>query len=189
MKDLELRDIFPKANRPLTSVSVYIDGRWLFATLTNPVKVTASLRVFRIDFPFGLHKSNSKNPAKYSVKGKPGEYVSINKQGINALVTVDEYSRLFPTPQQIPTSAPSSELLRDPNFLTKTQLESVNKDSDKVLIGDKQFTLPSTTKKSVSIVETPLGQSQVFYDTSAVAMVYDYELGKMVETEVPDKPY
>jgi hypothetical protein len=189
MKDLELRDIFPKANKPLGAISVYRNGRWSFASLTNPTRVTVDQQFFRIDYTFGLHKKGSKNPAKYAVKGKPGDYVSVDGLGTFALVPADEYLRKFPTPQQVPTTPDSSEKLRDPNFLTQTQLESVDKDSDKVLIGDREFSLPSTAKQTITIIETPTGQAQAYYDASAGAMVYDYDLGQMVEAPVPDKPY
>ena len=189
MKDVEIRDIFPKANKPLAAVSVYRNGRWSFATLKTPTRILETQQFFKINFPFGLHKKGSQNAAIYAVKGNPGDYVSVDRLGTFALVTADDYLRKFPTPQQIPPTPNSSEKLRDPNFLTKTQLESVDKDSDKVLIGNKEFSLPSTTKQTIAIIETPTGQAQAYYDTSAGAMVYDYDLSAMVEVPVPDKPY
>ncbi len=189
MKDLELRDILDRKDKPTTKLSVYLNGRWSFAQLQNPIRSTVDQTFFRIDYIFGLHTATSTKPANYKVKGKPGEYVSVDKAGRMDVVTVENYTLLFPKAQQTPLTTPDSDLLKNPNFLTKTQLESVDKDSDKVLIGDREFSLPSTQKKTLTVLETPLGQSQVFYDASAGAMVFDYESGSMVEAPVPDKPY
>ena len=190
MKDLELRDIIDRKARPNTKISVYLNGRWSFATLQNPLRSTVDQQFFRIDHPFGLHPERSTNPAKYKVKGKPGEYVSVDRTGTMDLVTVEAYTLRFPAAQQIPLTTPDSDLLKNPNFLTKTQLESVDKDSDKVLIGDKEFSLPSTTKKTLSIIETPAGQAQAYYDASALGYsYYDPDLSATIEVPVPDKPY
>ena len=189
MKDLQLEDILNRKAKPFTRLSVYLNGRWSFAAPSSATRITEDQSFYLINYPFGLIKSGGNDPANYSVKGHPGDYVSIDKLGALALVTEANYNLLFPKDQQVPVSPPSSEKLRDPNFLTKTQLESVDKDSDKVLIGDRVFTLPSTQKKTINIIETPIGQSQVYTDASGGAMVYDYDLSAMVEVDVPDKPY
>ena len=166
MKDLELNDILNKQDGPLTRLSAYFNGSWSWATLVNPTKIGAEQSFYRINYPFGLHKNNSSDPAKYYIKGNPGEYVSSNKQGTLDLVTEFDYAQLFPTLQDIPTTPPSSNQLSDPNFLTKTQQESVDKDSDMVMIGDKAFSLPTTTKKTITVIETLTGQAQVYYNES-----------------------
>ena len=191
MKDLELKDILDRKDTPLTRITVYFNGKWSFANLSSPTKYTEDQNFYLINYPFGLTKSNVLNPAHFSVKGDPGDYVSLDRQGALALVTASNYALLFPGPQEIPTPPPSSEQLRDPNFLTKIQLESVDKDSDKVLIGDREFSLPSTQKKTITIIETPTGQSQVYTDASGGAVIYDYssKSGGVIEVDVPDKPY
>jgi len=63
----------------------------------------------------------------------------------------------------------------------------VENDSDKVLIGDREFTLPSTQNKTITIVETPTGQAQVYF-TGDTGVVYDYDLSGMVEVSLPSKP-
>ena len=191
MKDLELKDILDRKDTPLTRVTVYFNGKWSFANLSSPTKSTEDQNFYLISYSFGLTKSNVLNPAQFSVKGDPGDYVSLDRQGVLALVTASNYALLFPSSQQIPTPPPSSEQLRNPNFLTKIQLESVDKDSDKVLIGDREFSLPSTQKKTITIIETPTGQSQVYTDASGGAVIYDYSTksGGMIEVDVPDKPY
>jgi len=189
MKDLQLEDILNRKDKPLTRLSVYYNGRWSFATLENPTRTTSDQNFYLVSSPFGLIREGVTNPSKYAVKGKAGEYVSVDKQGRLALVRSDLWALLFPKNQQIPTAPPSSELLRNKNFLTKTLQESVDKDSDKVLIGDRTFSLPSTQKKTLTIVETPLGQTKVYSDTAGAGMVYNYDLSAMVETDIPDKPY
>ena len=191
MKDLQFKDILVRKDLPLVRFSVFTNGRWSFASLVTPTRVTADQSFFLISYPFGLHKSASTNPSKYSVKGAPGDYISRDQLGIIALVTAPQYALQFPGPQEIPTPPLSSEQLRDPNFLTKIQVESVDKDSDKVLIGDREFSLPSTQKQTIKIIETPTGQSQVYTDASGGAVIYDYssKSGGMIEVDVPDKPY
>ena len=187
MKDLELKDILIKSDKPLIGLSVYFNGKWSYATLTNPNKITVLQSFYLISYPFGLHRKVTTSPGKYVIKGAPGDYVARDNQGFLSLVTAHNYSLLFPGPQNILTSPPSSELLRDPNFLTKTLQESVNKDSDKVLIGSKAFSLPSTQKKTITIIETPTGQAQVYF-TGDTGVVYDYDLSGMVEVSLPSKP-
>lgn len=189
MKDLELKDIFPKANRTLGAVSVYRNGRWSFATLKTPTVQTVDQQFFRINYPFGIHKRGSKNPAKYAVKGQPGDYVAVDFLGTFSLVTEQQYSLLFPTQNaNPPVPLKTSELLTDPKYITKITQESADPNSDKVLIGDREFTVPSVAKKTITVIDTPTGQAQAYYDASAGAMVYDYDLSAMVEVQVPDKP-
>ena len=189
MKDLQFKDILVRQDLPLTRASVYVNGRWSFASLAGPTRVTPEQDFFLIIYPFGINKTGTKDPSRYAVKGAPGDYISRDQRGVLALVTASNYALLFPGPQQIPTSPPTSEQLKAPNFLTKTQAESVDKDSDKVLIGDREFTLPSTQKQTITIIETPTGQARAYYDSSGGAVVYDYDLEQMVEVDVPDKPY
>jgi hypothetical protein len=189
MKDLELKDILNRQDRPLGRLTIYLNGRWSFAGLTNPVRVTAEQFFFKIPFVFGLTKSGVTDPRKFAQKGEAGAYVSQDRQrGQLAIVTEDQYLQLFPLASQTPTPPESSELLRDPNYLTKTQVESVNKDSDKVLVGDKTFSITSTLNKTLTIVDTPAGQAQVSYDSSGGAVVYNYDTGMMEEVDTPAKP-
>ena len=189
MKDLELKDILNRQDRPLGRLTIYLNGRWSFAGLTNPVKATAEQFFFKIPFVFGLVESGVTDPTKFAQKGKAGSYVSQDRQrGQLAIVTEDQYFQLFPLASQTPTPPDSSELLRDPNYLTKTQVESVNKDSDKVLVGDKTFSITSTLNKTLTIVDTPAGQAQVSYDSSGGAVVYNYDTGMMEEVDTPAKP-
>ena len=189
MKDLQFKDILVRQDLPLNRASVYVNGRWSFASLITPTRITGEQAFYLMNYPFGIMKAGTKNPSKYAVKGAPGDYISRDQRGFLALVTASNYALLFPGPQQLPIAAPTSEQLKDPNFLTKTQAESVDKDSDKVLIGDREFTLPSTQKKTITIIETPTGQAQAYYDSSGGAVIYDYDLEQMVEVDVPDKPY
>jgi hypothetical protein len=169
MKDLQLTDILAKPVRPLINLSVYANGRWSFATLNAPTVVTSDQNFYLISYPFGLLTKAQSNPAKFSIKGEPGDYVSQDIQGTLALVKASVFALQFPGPQQITPPPPSSESLKDPNFLTKIQEGSVDKNSDKVMIGDRQYTIASTFEKTIKIIETPEGLAKVFYDDSEEA--------------------
>ena len=190
MKDLELKDILNKQDRPLTKLSTFVNGRWSFTSLISPTKTTEAQNFYRIDSVFGLLKSGTIQPTKYSIKGSSGDYVAQDtKLGTLSLVTKENYLLLFPSLIPAPPATPpQSSQLQDPNFLTKIQQESLETDSDKVLIGNRTFSLPSTTKKTVSVIDTPTGQAKVFYDTSGGAVVYDYDTSAMVEVDTPAKP-
>ena len=189
MKDLQLTDILARQESPLTRLAVYINGRWLFTSFNDPVRTTLQQNFYLISTPFGLTTSNALDPAKYAIKGEPGDYVAQDKnQGVLSVVTASHYSMIFPSPQQIPITPTSSEQLKNPNFITKTQQESVDQDSDKVLIGNNTFSLPSTQKKTVTIIDTPAGQAKVHYDSSGGALVYDHDLSAMIEVNTIAKP-
>ena len=180
MKDLQLTDILARQESPLTRLAVYINGRWLFTSFNDPVRTTLQQNFYLISTPFGLTSKGVTNAANNSFNGNPGDYVAEDKnQGVLSVVTASHYSMMFSSPQQIPITPESSEQLKNPNFITKTQQESVDQDSDKVLIGNN---------KSVTIIETPTGQAKVHYDSSEVAWsepaYYDYDLSAMVEVKV-----
>ena len=189
MNNLDLIKTLAKKTLPLTRLAVYIDGRWVFANLANPVRTTLQQNFYLISTPFGLTSKGVTNAANNSFNGNPGDYVAEDRnQGILSVVTASYYSLLFPFPQQIPITPTSSEQLKNPNFITKTLGESVDQDSDKVLIGNTTFSLPSTQKKTVTIIETPTGQAKVHYDPFGVAWskpaYYDSDLSAMVEVKV-----
>jgi len=188
MNNLDLIKTLAKKTLPLTRVTVYVDGRWVFANLANPVRTTLQQNFYLISTPFGLTSKGATNAANNSFNGNPGDYVAEDKnQGVLSVVTASYYSLLFPSPQQIPLTPTSSEQLKNPNFITKTLGESVDQDSDKVLIGNNTFSLPTTQKKTVTIIDTPTGQAKVHYDPSGVAWShshYDQDLEAMVEVKV-----
>ena len=189
MKDLDLIKTIAKKTMPLTQLTVYVDGRWVFASLANPVRTTLQQNFYLISTPFGLTSEGVFNAENNSFDGNPGDYVAEDKnQGVLSVVAASYYSRMFPSSQDIPNTPTSSKMLKNPNFITKTLGESVDQDSDKVLIGNKTFSLPSTQKKSVTIIDTPTGQAKVHYDSSGVAWsepaYFDSDLSAMVELKV-----
>ena len=127
-----------KPKKSLTRISTYVGGRWGFSSLGNPVKTTVGQNFYLISTPFGLVYDNIDDPRFRSIQGKPGDYVAQDKHfGILDLVTPSQFSRLFPSPQQtLPT----------PNYITKIQQESVDKDSN-IQIGSSTFKLTSNQKK------------------------------------------
>lgn len=190
MKDLELKDIMDRPVRSFTLLSVYRNGRWIFATPINPLKTVDNQNFYLISEKFGVARQGTTNPAILARRGSPGDYLSIDQFGVYAIVTQADYKRLFPAPNLNPPSVPTnSAQLKDPKFITKIQQESIGPDSDKVMIGTRQFAIKSTAGKTVQVVDTPSGQAKIFYDSSGGAYFYNYETGQMEEKDVPDKPY
>ena len=147
MKDLQLTDILIKPKKALTQVSIYSGGRWVFTNLINPVVTTLQQNFYLMGTPFGLIYNNINDPKKLSIQGKPGDYVAQGKEGILDLVTEAQFLLLFPTPQQPSPTPTSSEMLKNPNYITKIQQESVDKDSN-IQIGSSTFKLTSNQKKT-----------------------------------------
>ena len=148
MKDLQLTDILIKPKKALTQVSIYSGGRWVFTNLINPVVTTLQQNFYLISTPFGLVYDNIDDPRFRSIQGMPGDYVAQDKHfGILDLVTPSQFSRLFPSPQQNLPTPTSSEMLKNPNYITKIQQESVDKDSN-IQIGSSTFKLTSNQKKT-----------------------------------------
>jgi len=147
MNNLYLKNSLIKPKKSLTQISTYVGGRWVFSNLGNPVKTTVGQNFYLISTPFGLVYDNTNNPELRSISGKPGDYVAQDKHfGILDLVTPSQFSRLFPSPQQNLPTPTSSEMLKNPNYITKIQQESVDKDSN-IQIGSSTFKLTSNQKK------------------------------------------
>jgi len=147
MKDLQLKDILIKPKKYLTKVSVYVDGEWMFMSLGNPVKTTVDQYFYLMSTPFGLVYDKTPDPKNFSILGKAGDYVAQGKtQGTLDLVTPSQFLRLFPSPQQNLPTPTSSEMLKNPNYITKIQQESVAKGSN-IQIGSKTFKATSNQKK------------------------------------------
>jgi hypothetical protein len=120
MKDLELNDILNRTRIPYTKLSVYLNGIWQFATLTNPIRVEDGQSFYRIIYKFGLTKNSETLPTNYTLEGSPGDYVAMDSTGELSLVKKDEYKRLFPVLNKKPKRMPdSSKKLKDPNYITK----------------------------------------------------------------------
>ena len=148
MNNLDLIKTLAKKTLPLTRLAVYVDGRWVFANLANPVRTTLQQNFYLISTPFGLTSKGVTNAANNSFNGNPGDYVAedMNK-GVLSVVAASYYSRMFPSSQDIPNTPTSSEMLKNPNYITKIQQESVAKDSN-IQIGNKSFKGTSNKKQT-----------------------------------------
>ena len=139
MKDIEASDILNRPVRPLTLLSVYRNGRWIFGTPTNLVKTVENQNFYLISEKFGLAREGTSNPKIVARRGFPGDYVSRDQTGAYALVTEAEYKRIFPYSDKNPPSVPNnSDKLIDPNYLTN------------ILKGSKPTVSNSTTIKPSS---------------------------------------
>jgi len=119
MKDIDKRDILVRGRLRATQLSVKANGRWQFTTLARASKRAEGLSYYRIQFPFGLVNSKTRDPKIIMQYGEPGDYVSIDRLGELSLVKKDMYDLRFPKkdtrPQTIPTT---SKKLSDPKFIT-----------------------------------------------------------------------
>mgnify|MGYP003120179361 CR=1 FL=1 len=148
MKDLQLKDILKKPKRYLRGFSIYVGGNWVFSFPTNLVKTTLQQKFYLVSTPFGLVSETVYDPKKFSILGTPGDYVAENiNTGTLDLVTPAQFSRLFPSPKQSIPTPTSSEMLKNPNYITKIQQESVAKDSN-IQIGNKSFKGTSNKKQT-----------------------------------------
>lgn len=119
MKEMALRDILLRKDEPLTSVSIYRDGRWQFTFPTNLVRTAYQRAFYLMSEVFGLVKRGNISPKTLARKGAPGDYVVLNPDGTYAIVTPGEFGRIFPTPNLNPPEVlKTSDQLKDPDFLT-----------------------------------------------------------------------
>ena len=120
MKDMTERDILLRQDRPLTSLSVYRNGVWIFAAPTNLTKTYNQQQFYLMSESFGLVREGNTNPRVSARRGAPGEYLAVSQDGSYTIVTRAEYDWIFPTPNLNPPEIPNnSKQLKDPNFLTK----------------------------------------------------------------------
>lgn len=120
MKDLELNDILQRERNPLTKISVYVNGRWQFVSLSNPIKTQGNQSFYRIIYKFGLIKSSVTTPINRTINGQPGDYVAMDSQGELSLVTRAQYEQIFPKLiEGQGAGADSSAKLKDPNYITQ----------------------------------------------------------------------
>lgn len=119
MKDIDSKDILLRRNRRLTNVSIYRDGRWVFAGLNNLKKTSQGQNFYLMSNPFGLLKEGTQDPKIITLRGEPGDYVAIDSTGTVSMVTAEQFNQLFPAPNlDPPKTSNNSEQLKDPKFLT-----------------------------------------------------------------------
>lgn len=128
MKDLELRDIFPKKEPALTRMSVQLNGRWVFATPTQALlkNVKDGVAYFRMTTPFGILRTGAKDPSKTVARGPSGWYLARKSNGEYYVLPKDTYDIFFPKPVTTPkTQAPtSSKALKSKDFYTNVVKDS-----------------------------------------------------------------
>lgn len=124
MKDLSENDIFPKIKNPLTQVSVYLNGQWVFADVVNPI-IREGVEYYKMSKTFGVVRQGQPLPNRTFQRGKPGDYLSKSADGEFMVVPKQIYEDTFPVSITIPKAPnPStSNELKDPNFLTKVVSE------------------------------------------------------------------
>jgi hypothetical protein len=114
-----IQDLLIRPNRVLFNVSVYLNGRWFFDSLQNPVKTYEGQNYYRMNYPFGLIYEDVADPSKINVRGNAGDYVTENADGSLGILSNAMYKQMFSdrNPYQ-EAPPPTSNLLRNANYLT-----------------------------------------------------------------------
>ena len=150
------RSIRTKTELPLTRLSVYLKGKWTFANFGTPINTTETQSFYLVSYPFGLIRQGVNNPAKRSVRGKPGSYVIISLDGSLTMATPEQYAMIFPR-RIIDTPPPkqTSEMLKNPNHMTDVMRKARNEGSNTIQVGNKTF---NNTDPKGSILILPSGE-------------------------------
>ena len=118
MKNTDRKKIIRRDNYPLSKLSVLSNGNWIFRSPTNFVKNINGVSYYKITSKFGLGKSNLRNPSKYSIQGKPGDYVAV-RAGVYSYVPKELFKKIdIKRSQKQEKPYKNSKLLKDKNFIT-----------------------------------------------------------------------
>lgn len=121
MKELTLNRIFPKKEKRLTQLAVYLQGIWSFAALGKPTKVVNNLSIYKAQYTFGLVYEGTSSPDRPPVLGSKGDYIFVDSQGTMSIATPSMYNIMFPTSNlNPPKRVISSKLLSNPKFIDET---------------------------------------------------------------------
>lgn len=141
MAQLTSSQIFPKKEKKLNQVAVYLNGLWAFAALNNPTKVVNNLSIYKINYDFGLIYEGTVSPNSPPVRGSKGDYVFVDSQGNMKVVTSSMYKMMYPDKNLTqPVKVVSSRMLSDPKFIDKV-IENSKKD---------EYNKPTTTMRRAS---------------------------------------
>jgi len=124
-KDLTSRDIFKRTLKVPTRLAQYKFGRWEFGTPGNAVRATGEQTFYLLNSKFGICTGLQEDATKTMFRGRPGDYLAVDRDGVMSVVTRTEFQRLFPVANLAPPYRPrSSKLLRNPKVLTDTLKKS-----------------------------------------------------------------
>jgi len=135
MKDLEQKDILNRTRTRLTRFSIYLQGSWRFGRLGSPTIVADNQSIYRMNVPFALIDSGETNPKAAKERGMPGDYLAADAFGELVVITEEQYKLRFPTRRKQPYKPETSEVLKDPTFITKIVEETprtVKKSTERV---------------------------------------------------------
>lgn len=120
MKDLELRDVLDRRRSPLTKLSVYVNGKWQFASVGSSNFIAdGNQRIYRGVTKFALIPSTVNDPKKGTLFGEPGDYIGIDSFGELSLITKAQYLQRFPKRRSPSTPPDTSSKLKNPNYITE----------------------------------------------------------------------
>jgi len=131
------QDILIKPKRVPFNVSIYVNGRWYYDSLQNPVRNYEGQNYYRMNYSFGLVYEDVEDPSKTCARGSAGDYVTESSDGTLGILSRADYTRLFPTLNKLSEPIPpTSSLLRNHNYITN------------VLAGNTQPTYNSVPQRS-----------------------------------------
>ena len=120
MKDLELRDILDRRRYPLTKLSVYVNGKWQFASIQGASFISdGNQNIYRGRTKFALIPNNVNDPKSGELFGEPGDYIGIDSQGELSLLTAEQYKQRFPRKINPQIPADTSRKLKNPDYITE----------------------------------------------------------------------
>ena len=120
MKDLELRDVLDRRRSPLTKLSVYVNGKWQFASVGSSNFIAdGNQRIYRGVTKFALIPSTVNDPKNGTLFGEPGDYIGIDSFGELSLITKAQYLQRFPKRRSPSIPPDTSSKLKNPNYITE----------------------------------------------------------------------
>ena len=145
MKDLEIRNIFPKNLNIPKRLSVYKNGNWQFTTPANPIKVDKNQTFYRVNEAFGITNVFTDDPSKTIARGGVGDILIVLSTGTMRILPNSQYVSMYPDLVTIPptTRTVNSLRLKDPNYITEVAKGSGKPISYNMAPTTRQAPMPS----------------------------------------------
>jgi len=99
MKDMTMRDIFPRVEDKPTQVVQLLNGHWRFVTPNyhGGIQKYDGAMYFRYLTPFGIVLNSETNARRLYKRGEGGDFLVHNPGGYYDIMTEMEYKHLYPS--------------------------------------------------------------------------------------------
>lgn len=86
-----------KRRRVPRNVSLYINGRWVFGSITQKslVKTTPEAFYYKVNVPFGIVDNLEKDPAMTIGRGEAGDYLLVDVNNLLSIMSDKDYRKIF----------------------------------------------------------------------------------------------